>query len=135
MKSGKKRFKLVLGDIEQAAAELLLLSAQLTLLEEIKEQVSRVLRLCKLLRSRVSVLKKKRFVETMRVDEVLIELDAIVDLDMISQLEERFSMAFADAAESQASVMMQQLLEKLEKRYTDMLESIQQLSRMLLEGD
>lgn len=63
------------------------------------------------------------------------ELDAMVDLDLISQLEDRFSVTFADSAESQASEMMQQLLEKLEKRYADMLESIQQLTGLLAEAD
>lgn len=135
MKTCKKRCKLILNDIEQAAEELLLLSAQLTLLEELKELVVRVLRLCKVLRSRMSMMKKSNFVEKMRGDAVLIELDAIVDLDMISQLEEGFSMAFADASESQASEMLQQLLEKLERRYANMLESIQQLTGILQEAN
>lgn len=135
MKTSKKRCKLVLSDIERVAEELLILSAQLTLLDELKELVTRVLRLCKILRSRMSMLKKSNFVEKMRVDDVLIELDAIVDLDMISQLEERFSMAFADSSESQASEMLQQLLEKLERRYVNMLESIQQLAGMLQEAN
>lgn len=135
MKTSKKRCKLVLSDIERVAEELLILSAQLTLLDELKELVTRVLRLCKVLRSRMSMLKKSNFVEKMRVDDVLIELDAIVDLDMISQLEERFSMAFADSSESQASEMLQQLLEKLERRYVIMLESIQQLAGMLQEAN
>lgn len=81
------------------------------------------------------MLKKSNFVEKMRVDDVLIELDAIVDLDMIFQLEEGFSMAFADASESQVSEMLEQLLEKLETRYTNMLESIQQLTGMLQEAN
>ncbi|OAI16509.1 hypothetical protein A1359_07630 [Methylomonas lenta] len=135
MKTSKKRCKLVLSDIERVAEELLILSAQLTLLDELKELVTRVLRLCKVLRSRMSMLKKSNFVEKMRVDDVLIELDAMVDLDMISQLEERFSMAFADSSESQASEMLQQLLEKLERRYVIMLESIQQLAGMLQEAN
>jgi len=83
----------------------------------------------------MSMLKKSDFVEKMRVDDVLIELDAIVDLDMIFQLEEGFSMAFADASESQVSEMLEQLLEKLETRYTNMLESIQQLTGMLQEAN
>jgi predicted O-methyltransferase YrrM len=83
----------------------------------------------------MSMLKKSNFVEKMRVDDVLIELDAIVDLDMIFQLEEGFSMAFADASESQVSEMLEQLLEKLETRYTNMLESIQQLTGMLQEAN
>jgi predicted O-methyltransferase YrrM len=81
------------------------------------------------------MLKKSSFVEKMRVNGVLIELDAIVDLDMIFQLEEGFSMAFADASESQVSEMLEQLLEKLETRYTNMLESIQQLTGMLQEAN
>ena len=131
MKSCKKRFKIVLKDIEQTAAELLLLSADLILLEEMKELVGRVIRICKVLRSRASMLKGKKFAEKMQVDALLIELDSMVDLDMISRLEERFSEASAD--EGQASEMMQQLLEKLEKRYLDMLESIQQLTGVLAE--
>ncbi|MDD2738143.1 MAG: hypothetical protein PHR94_04365 [Methylomonas lenta] len=41
MKACKKRCKLVLSDIERVAEELLLLSAQLTLLDELKELVAR----------------------------------------------------------------------------------------------
>lgn len=135
MKSCKKRFKTLLNDIEQTAAELLLLSTQLTLLEDMNALASRVIRLCKVLRARESMLKKKNFISKMLVDETVIELDAMVDLDMISQLEERFSMALADSSESQASEMMQQLLEKLEKRYADMLATIQRLTEMLAEVD
>ncbi|MDD2738142.1 MAG: hypothetical protein PHR94_04360 [Methylomonas lenta] len=40
-------------------------------------------------------------------------------------------MVFADASESQASEMLEQLLEKLETGYTNMLESIQQLTWIL----
>lgn len=135
MKSCKKRFKTLLNDIEQTAAELLLLSTQLTLLEDMNTLASRVLRLCKVLRARESMLKKKSFISKMLVDEAVMELDAMVDLDLISQLEDRFSVTFAESAESRASEMMQQLLEKLEKRYADMLESIQQLTGLLAEAD
>lgn len=134
MKSSKKHFKIVLADIEQAARELLLLSTQLTLLEEMKAEASKVLQLCKVLRSRAALLKKKNFIEMMSVDEAVIELDAMADLDLISQLEERLSVAFAGSAESQASEMVQQLLEKMEKRYTDMLDSIQQLTGLLVDA-
>ena len=133
MKSIKKRFKQSLDAIEQSASELAVLSTDLELLSEIHQTAIQVSSACEALRSRVSELKKADFREGIADAEALSELDEIADTDAISALEDRFFAAQTNQADSGIGEFLQQLLDKIDKRYTKMLENIQQLSALLDE--
>ena len=132
VKSVKKRFKSVLADVEQAASELRMLSAQLVLLEDVQQMADRVLHVCAVLRVRVASLHKVDFAEQMATDQNLVELDEVVDADLISLLEERLSSACSvGQAEGQLSEFVGQLLDKLEKCHAAMIENIQRLTALI----
>ena len=130
MKSIKKRFKLLLADIKQSADELALLSSDLPLLSNIQRIANSVLNAEKELSRKASKLDKKEFIEGIADAEELSELEAIVDIDAISGLEDRFFAELADQDGSSAGDFFQQLLEKIDKSYTRMIEDIQQLSAL-----
>jgi hypothetical protein len=133
MKSIKKRFKLLLAEIEQLASELGLLCADLSLLSEMQQTADKILRACEDLSSQVSELKKAAFRDGIAEAEALAELEEMVDSDAISGLEDRFFAELGNHADSGAGEFLQQLLEKIDKRYTKMIERIQQLSALLDE--
>ena len=133
MKSIKKRFKLILTEIEQAADELAGLSADLSLLGEIQQTAGKVLNACVALRAQIAELKKAEFREGIADAEALSQLDEIVDIDAVSALEDRFFAELKNHADSQIGEFLQQLLDKIDKRYTKMVGLIQQLSGLLDE--
>jgi hypothetical protein len=131
VKSIKKRFKGLLAEIEQLALELFLLSADLSLLEEMQALSTEVLQACEKLKLQTSNLNKTQFVAGISEAEGLIQLNELTDGDVISVLEQVFFAALENHADSAVGKLLQQLLEKLEKRYTLMIENIQQLSSLL----
>jgi hypothetical protein len=127
MKSIKKRFKQLLAEIEQSANELAVLSADLELLSDIHQTAIQVSNACEALRLKVSELKKADFRESIFDAEALSELDEIADTDAISALEDRLFAAQANHADSGIGEFLQQLLNKIDKCYTKMVENIRQL--------
>lgn len=132
MRSVKKRFKSMLAEVEQSAAELDVLSSQLPLLEVVGLFAGKVLALCAILRQRTAELDKTDFVERIAVEPALIELDELLDDDVMSALEDRLARAMGGGAEQGVlGELAEQLLEKLEKSHAVMLEKIQQLTALL----
>lgn len=136
MKSTKKRFKLLLADVEQAASELRLLSSQLALLDDVLQLAENVLRICTVLRRRASELHKSDFAGQMAVEPSLIELDEMVDEDVISALEQRLASACQAGTDAgQLGELLKQLLDKLENRHAAMIENIQRLAALLADAN
>lgn len=133
MKSIKKRFKHTLAEIEQQASTLCLLTAELSLLESLYKLSSQVLQVCEQLEQQASALNKTDFIEGMAGNPGVIQLNEWVDADVMSLLEQQFFAAVDNHADSNIGEFLQQLLEKLEPRYTQMLNNIQQLSGLLDE--
>jgi hypothetical protein len=131
MKSIKKRFKQLLAEIEQSANKLAVLSADLELLSGIHQTADQVSSACEALRLRVSELKKTEFREGVADAEALSRLDEMVDTDAISALEDRLFAAQGNHADSGIGEFLQQLLDKIDKCYTEMVENIQQLCALL----
>lgn len=130
MKSYKKRFKILLTDIEGSAMKLQLISSELALLKDIFELAERVLSCCNHLKQRLNDYDKLEFAEKIMGDEALMDLDECADLDVISALEQRFSSALVNTTESQLDTFFKQLLEKLEKHHALLIENIQKLSTL-----
>ena len=129
MKSIKKRFKLLLTEIDQTANELALLCADLPLLSEIHQLAGKVLSANETLRLEISELKKAEFREEIAESEALAALDEIADTDAISLLEERFFAEHDNHADG-IGEFLQQLLDKIGNIYTKMVENIQQLTAL-----
>lgn len=134
MKSVKKRFKIALSEVEDAANDLLLIAADVVLLESVQELATSALRACKDLELRAKRLHKAGFAEQIVKDEALLLLDDIVDNDVMSVVEQRFSAAL-EGREGQALDMMRQLLEKLEKKLAFLNDGIQRLGGLLNETE
>lgn len=131
VKSVKKRFKLSLAVVEQSAARLQLIAAQVDLLADANQLASKVLDICATLRRRAAELHKTDFAAQMSQEPAVRELDEIVDVDLIGVLENRFSVVCAEEAVLQ--VFMGQTLDKLEKCHAAMIEDIQRLMAVLTE--
>ena len=134
MKSIKKHFKTKLSDIERAASDLMLLSVDISMLEAVQLLANKVLTACEVLRVRASELDKKHFVEQILQEEALSRLDELVDEDVISLVEQRFSAVSVNSEEGAAAELLRQLLDKLERRYVALADHIQQLGRLLNVG-
>ena len=135
MKSVKKRFKMVLAEVDEVAYELQLLTADIVLLEPIQAVVASVSRQCKSVERRVKQAHKVGFAEQMLKDDALLQLEELVDSDVMSILEQRLSSALGGMGEAQMLDMTMQLLEKLEKKWVLLNESIQRLGGLLSQGD
>lgn len=134
MKSIKKRFKQLLAEIDRSAQELALLSADLDLLCELRQTVDQVANACAALSAQASELKKQEFRDGIAGSDALSQLEEMIDIDAISALEDRLFAALDNHADSGIGEFLQQLLAKIDSRYTAMIENIQQLNALLEEG-
>lgn len=135
MLSAKKRFKNTLKAIEQTALALELLSMDMPLIQELAALVSRILLLSRTLTVRATELSKAEFVELIRQDNALLELDDLANEDVISVLEERLSAVIGDCAEGGISEFVGQFLEKLEKQHAKLIKEIRELGVIIAESD
>lgn len=131
MKSIKKRFKAELADIRQLAAELALLSSEISTLHQLEQVAGTIADACGELTTRASELKKTEFIAGMEDAESLELLREIADNDLISNIEDAFFTQNPGDGEHGQGELFQQLLAKLEWRYRSMLEKIQQLLGLL----
>lgn len=130
MKSLKKRGKRLLTDIKESAERIALISSDLDLLKDLHQMANEIAEHIDNLSRELSGLSKAEFAETLANAESLPALEEIVDIDAISLLEEKLFAAQADLENSEIGVFLQQLLEKVEKLHTPMLEAIQQLTAL-----
>jgi hypothetical protein len=78
-------------------------------------------------------LHKSDFVQQIIGDDALLLLEEVVDNDLVSALEEMFAKALRDENEPQINQLLQQLLDKVEKKLAVMNLHIQQLGELLNE--
>ncbi|WP_347987255.1 hypothetical protein [Methylomonas sp. AM2-LC] len=127
MKSVKKRFKKMLGDIDTSATELAALCMDLTLLIDIQEFTTKVLTVVDKLKLQCSKVSKEEFSETILASEALAELEELIDTDVISTIEERFFSTLNYDADHPVGLFLQQVLNKIENRHKLIIAQIQQL--------
>lgn len=135
MKSIKKRFRMQLAEVMEMARELSCLSEGIDLLLPADELACEILQACQALEQKADGLHKSEFAEQIAGDEALLQLDEAVDCDLISCLEERFAKALEQASMPQLDGLLQQILEKLEKKQVIMNQRIQQLGSLLNESE
>jgi hypothetical protein len=135
MKSIKKRFRIQLSGVAEVAGELLRLSEGVDLMRPVAVLAEEVLQTCQSLDRKAENLHKLEFVEQMSGDDALLHLDEVVDNDLISSLEEQFAKVLGEAPAPPIETLLQQILDKLEKKLAIMSQRIQQLGGLLNEAD
>ncbi|PPD30928.1 MAG: hypothetical protein CTY19_15275 [Methylomonas sp.] len=135
MKSIKKRFRIQLSGVAEVAGELLRLSEGVDLMRPVAVLAEEVLQTCQGLDRKAENLHKLEFVEQMSGDDALLHLDEVVDNDLISSLEEQFAKVLGEAPAPPIETLLQQILDKLEKKLAIMSQCIQQLGGLLNEAD
>ena len=113
--------------------QLLLLAEDVTLMKPIQVFAVNVLQACQALEYKAGQLHKSDFVQQIIGDDALLLLEEVVDNDLVSALEEMFAKALRDENEPQINQLLQQLLDKVEKKLAVMNLRIQQLGELLNE--
>jgi len=135
MKSVKKRFRMALDEVAKLADELVMLSANISALEPAQNLAVRAKEACYLLSNAARQLDKSGFAAQMREEPALITLDALVDTDVVSEIEERFSATVLASSEESLVEFVYQILAKLEKHLLKLNTSVLRLSEVLNEDD
>ncbi|WP_026602344.1 hypothetical protein [Methylomonas sp. 11b] len=130
MASLKKQSKRLLKDIQDSANHLARLTSDLTLLADTHELALSLKTNIETLNQQLAGLKKAEFNATLAESEILEILDELIDSDPISTLEQRLFAVHADQESDEVGEFFQQLLDKIEKLYSPLLSSIQQLTAM-----
>lgn len=133
MKSVKKRFKLQLKKLQTSATFLLWLCQDISILQDAETLLRRLLQTCSTLLNRANEVDKASFASEMREEKEFEALISLMDLDLISLVEQR---CFQTLPQQEAceSTILQPLLDKVENHYGAMLEDIRELI-ILLEDD
>jgi DNA repair exonuclease SbcCD ATPase subunit len=130
MASIKKRGKQLIADIEKLANQLVILTSDLSLLKNIYDLARSVQENIASLNNELTDLKKAGYSAGLADSKALAALDELIDDDAISALEQRLFAAQPHQENSETGEFLQQILEKIEKLYTPLLESIQQLTAL-----
>ncbi|MEI8571132.1 hypothetical protein U737_02470 [Methylomonas sp. LW13] len=130
MASQKKQSKRLLNDIEDSVNQLVFLTSDLSLLADTNKLALNLKTNIETLNRQLAGLKKAEFNATLAESEILEILDELIDSDPISTLEQRLFAAHADQESGEVGEFFQQLLDKIEKLYSPLLSSIQQLTAM-----
>ncbi|WP_446808470.1 hypothetical protein ACH50O_14365 [Methylomonas sp. 2BW1-5-20] len=130
MASIKKRGKQLIADIEKSANQLAILTSDLSLLKNIYDLARSVQENIASLNNELTDLKKAEYSAGLADSKALAALDELIDNDAISALEQRLFAVQPDQENSETGDFLQQILEKIEKLYTPLLESLQQLTAL-----
>lgn len=121
--SSEAQVRSLLIDARQAAQALQDWVEDLSLLEGVAETCLRVVKAL----DELSALPAMAW----RDSEAIVVLDEIVDSDVVSDLEGRFFAATENLEEGELGRLLAQLLEKTERRYIALLESLHSLNAVL----
>ncbi|TPQ25280.1 hypothetical protein [Methylomonas koyamae] len=135
MKSIKKRSKRLLAEIQTTADRLVVLCADLDLLQGLFETASQMGDCAAKIAEQISAAHKTEAAATLAQSAELARLADFVDMDSISLLEERIFAAQTNLEEGEIGVFFQQLLEKSETLYATLTENIQQLLTLAEEAE
>ncbi|MCK5121057.1 MAG: hypothetical protein KAQ91_03695, partial [Methylococcales bacterium] len=76
-------------------------------------------------------LTDKDFIALLSDSEAIDVLDEIVDTDAVSELEDRFFMVIGSMEDNEMGEFLTELIEKIEIRYSDLVEAIHELNALL----
>ena len=133
MKSVKKRFKAQLKNLQASASQVLWLCQDVDVLQDALPTLNDVLQACSALLTRTAELDKAFFATEMREEEALDVLADLLDLDLISLVEQRCFQLIPNP-ETAMATLLQQLLNKLEIHHGAMLQEARELMMLLEES-
>ena len=135
MKAIKKRSKALLFNLKQSAEALQLVCADLSVLSEIQQLAGTILIHVDALNLLMIDVKKTELKYTLSSSPAWTYLETLLDNDVISNLEEQFFKLLDNNAEQPVGVFFQELLAKIDTRYNDIINIIQDISELLAEDD
>lgn len=128
MSRSKKQIKPLLNEIRTAATELHTMTQDLTMLAVINDMAREVLTAAQALTAATVSLRNAEALEIVADSDELSMLDEVVDNDAMSLLEEQFFAAIETLDEGPIGEFLNQVLEKVEKRYVRLVDAIHALN-------
>lgn len=131
MQAIERRVEELLADLKQANDALYELTVDLSLLDAISSMTFNVSQALEMLTEQKENSTAEGFVALLAESEAIEILDEIVDCDAISELEDRFFSAIESMDDGVMGGFLTELLEKMELRYTKLVEAIHELNDLL----
>jgi len=131
MQSIKQQISTQLSQLQQANQSLHELTIDLTLLDAISTMTLDVSQAVEALLEQNEAMGGDEFIALLEQSESIEILDEVVDTDAISEVENQFFSAIEDMEDSVMGVFLTELIEKIEVRYTDLVEAIHELNALL----
>lgn len=119
--------------LKQANQALHELTIDLSLLDAVSEMTARVSKALDEMVEQGEGLTDQDFIALFADSEAIDVLDEIVDTDAISELEDRFFMVIGNLEDNEMGEFLTELIEKIEIRYSDLVEAIHELNALLSE--
>ncbi len=117
--------------LKQANQALHELTVDLSLLDAVGEMTAKVSKALDLLVEQGDGLTDEDFIALLSDSEAIDVLDEIVDTDAVSELEDRFFMVIGSMEDNEMGEFLTELIEKIEIRYSDLVEAIHELNALL----
>ena len=117
--------------LKQANQALHELTVDLSLLDAVSEMTAKVSKALDLLVEQGEGLTDEDFIALLSDSEAIDVLDEIVDTDAVSELEDRFFMVIGSMEDNEMGEFLTELIEKIEIRYSDLVEAIHELNALL----
>ncbi|NOR68427.1 MAG: hypothetical protein GQ532_01810 [Methylomarinum sp.] len=127
----KQQIDIRLITLKQANQALHELTVDLSLLDAVSEMTAKVSKALDLLMEQGDGLTDKDFIALLSDSEAIDVLDEIVDTDAVSELEDRFFMVIGSMEDNEMGEFLTELIEKIEIRYSDLVEAIHELNALL----
>ncbi len=128
-----KPIQVIFSEIQEAAQALFELTRELSLLQVMSDSALEVLVALDALSEQLNGLQEDAFKESILDSELINLLDEIVDVDAISELEEHLFETMDSIDDTVLGVFLTELLEKIERRYTRLIEAVHELNALLGE--
>jgi len=131
MQSIKQQISTQLSQLQQANQSLHELTIDLTLLDAISTMTLDVSQAVEALLEQNEAMGGDEFIALLEQSESIEILDEVVDTDAISEVENQFFSAIEDMEDSVMGAFLTELIEKIEVRYTALVEAIHELNALL----
>ena len=131
MQSIKQQVSTQLSQLQQANQSLHELTIDLTLLDAISTMTFEVSQSVEALLEQNEAMDGDEFIASLEQSESIGILDEVVDTDAISEVENQFFSAIEDMEDSVMGAFLTELIEKIEVRYTGLVEAIHELNALL----
>ena len=128
----KKQFKRRIKAINKSIEPLLALTEGISLLHPVNERAKNIALSVKAVKKEGKGLSGKELMNVLRESETIELLDELVDDDVLNELEDGVLKMIEEDSENEAIIdFINQLITKLEQRYTQMIESVHAFNALI----